>query len=385
MNVVNLGELITIQGGGTPDRQNPDYWCGNIPWASVKDLKNVRLESTQEFITKKGVENSATNVIPAGTVIVATRMAVGRACINIMPVAINQDLKALFCSPKLLPKYLLWFLTWASNKLENQATGATVKGITINALNELKIPFPPLEEQRRIAAILDKASAIRSKRFEAIRLTEELLRAVFLDMFGDPVTNPKGWEIKKLEDITTKITDGVHLRPQYTQTGIPFISVKDITTGKLRFEDCKFISEEEHQKYTKRCKPEFGDILYTKVGATYGRPALVNVYDEFSLYVSVCLIKPIRNLVRPEFLREIMATPAVKQQADKSIKGIGVPDLHLNMIKKFVLPVPELKIQDEFLKKTEKIQKLQLASEMYFIQAENLFNSLLHRAFRGEL
>lgn len=118
---VSLGKLVTIQGGGTPDRQNPDYWGGNISWASVKDLKDIRLKNTQEFITEKGVTNSATNVIPTGTVIVATRMAVGKACITELPVAINQDLKALFCLPELLPQYLLWFLIQASKKLEAQA------------------------------------------------------------------------------------------------------------------------------------------------------------------------------------------------------------------------------------------------------------------------
>jgi type I restriction enzyme S subunit len=248
-----------------------------------------------------------------------------------------------------------------------------------------KIYVPPLEEQRRIAAILDKADGVRRKRKEAIRLTEELLKSTFLEMFGDPVTNPKGWEIKKLEEVTTKITDGVHSRPNYTEQGVPFISVKDITTGELKFDDCKFISEEDHKKYKKRCNPDLGDILYTKVGATYGRPALVNVKSEFSLYVSVCLIKPQRDLIFPEFLKEALATPALKRQADRSIKGIGVPDLHLNMIKDFIVPVPPIYKQKEFLEIASKIQSSKESLTSCSQESENLFNSLLQRAFRGEL
>jgi type I restriction enzyme S subunit len=186
-------------------------------------------------------------------------------------------------------------------------------------------------------------------------------------MFGDPVTNPKGWEIKKLEEVTTKITDGVHSRPNYTEQGVPFISVKDITTGELKFDDCKFISEEDHKKYKKRCNPDMGDILYTKVGATYGRPALVNVKSEFSLYVSVCLIKPQRDLIFPEFLKEALATPALKSQADRSIKGIGVPDLHLNMIKDFIVPVPPIYKQKEFLERISYWKLIDIISDKMLV------------------
>ena len=252
-------------------------------------------------------------------------------------------------------------------------------------LKRITIPCPPLSEQKRIAAILDKAEALREKRRQTIAKLDELLQSVFLDMFGDPVTNPKGWNTKHLEEITTKITDGVHLRPKYTESGIPFISVKDITTGRLSFEKCKFISREAHLKYTKRWKPEFGDILYTKVGATYGRPALIDVNTEFSIYVSVCLIKPERKLVRPQFLREVMATTAIKRQADRSIKGIGVPDLHLNMIRKFIVPVPDINTQDAFIRKTQLIQRNRFESEKHLSKIETLFASLYQRAFKGEL
>lgn len=279
-------------------------------------------------------------------------------------------------------RYLLSSLI---NELQNLSSGSAYKALPITKLKEYKIPLPPLEEQRRIAAILDKADGVRRKRKEAIRLTEELLKSTFLEMFGDPVTNPKGWEIKKLEEVTTKITDGVHSRPNYTEQGVPFISVKDITTGELKFDDCKFISEEDHKKYKKRCNPDMGDILYTKVGATYGRPALVNVKSEFSLYVSVCLIKPQRDLIFPEFLKEALATPALKSQADRSIKGIGVPDLHLNMIKDFIVPVPPIYKQKEFLEIASKIQFSKESLTSCSQESENLFNSLLQRAFRGEL
>ncbi len=204
-------------------------------------------------------------------------------------------------------------------------------------------------------------------------------------MFGDPVTNPKKLKIVELSEVALKITDGVHAKPEYTEKGVPFISVKDITTGILIFEKCKFISEDSHQKYFKRCNPEYLDILYTKVGATYGRPAIVNVKEEFSLYVSVALIKPKKEIINPFYLREALANPALKRQADKSIKGIGVPDLHLNMIKKFLIPLPNIDSQNKFSEIILVINTQKDILKKNLKESENLFNSLLQKAFKGGL
>ena len=252
-------------------------------------------------------------------------------------------------------------------------------------LKDVKIPLPSFATQQKIAAILDAADELRQKDKALVAKYDELTQALFLDMFGDPVTNPKGCKIVELNDITTKITDGVHAKPEYTETGIPFISVKDITTGILKFEKCKYISKEAHEKYFKRCNPEYLDILYTKVGATYGRPAIVDVKNEFSLYVSVALLKPKKEIVNPYFLLEVMANPVIKRQADKSIKGIGVPDLHLNMIKKFLLPLPSMEEQLIFAERVKAIEKQKSIAQASALKSEELFNSLLQKAFNGEL
>lgn len=216
---VPLGELVTISGGGTPSRNNDAYWGGSIPWATVKDLKDTTLSGTQETITPEGLRDSASNLIPAGSVIVATRMGLGKVAINTMDVTINQDLKAFSCSAELEPRYLLYFLLANASHLDSMGKGATVKGITLDVLKDLSVPLPPLPEQKRIAAILDKADSIRRKREEAVRLTEELLRSAFLDMFGDPVTNPKGWKeaaLTDVADIVSGVTKGRNLEGKQT-------------------------------------------------------------------------------------------------------------------------------------------------------------------------
>jgi type I restriction enzyme, S subunit len=261
----------------------------------------------------------------------------------------------------------------------------SIPGINRDDIYTTTIPLPPLAEQQRIAAILDKADALREKRRQALAKLDALLQSVFLEMFGDPVTNPKGWEIRKLKDLSNLITDGVHAKPNYTDEGVPFISVKDITTGRLYFDDCKFVSVEDHRKFTQRCKPELHDILYTKVGATYGRAVIVDTKEEFSLYVSVSLIKPKKEIIDPSFLQAVMNSPGIKRQADKCIKGIGVPDLHLIEIKNFLIPLPPRNVQMDFVMKVNAIYRLIEEQKTQLLKVEALFSSLQQRAFNGEL
>jgi len=283
-----------------------------------------------------------------------------------------------------------WLSFWVQSKPFTErkdaiCNGATQKAITNDGIRKLTIPLAPLAEQARIVRILDEAEALRRLRSKADQATEALVSSLFDSMFGDPISNPKGVQVVRLADLTTKITDGVHLRPDYTGTGIPFISVKNITTGILKFDDCKYISPADHERFTKRCKPEYLDVLYTKVGATYGRAALVDTEREFSIYVSVCLIKPNKELIEPQFLAAAMNTAAVKRQADQRIKGIGVPDLHLDQIREFLLPMPHIDHQRRFANRVCEIRELEAAQANSRKRLDDLFQSLLHRAFQGAL
>ena len=166
MKTIKLGDVVSIVGGGTPDRSNPDFWGGDIPWATVKDFKALTISSTLEHVTEEGLKGSAANLAAVGSIIVPTRMALGKAAINTVPVAINQDLKALrVLSPKEVDRdYLFRFMLSKAAYLESQGQGATVKGITLNVLRDLDVPIPPISEQQRIAAILGKADSLRRKR-----------------------------------------------------------------------------------------------------------------------------------------------------------------------------------------------------------------------------
>ncbi len=261
------------------------------------------------------------------------------------------------------------------------AKGTVRMNLSLATLGTFPIPLPPLETQSRIVSELDLLQSIIDKQQAQLKELDTLAQAIFYDMFGDPVENEKGWEVKKLGEITNKISDGVHAKPNYTETGMPFISVVNINRGKLIFDDCKYVSQIDGETFNKRTKPEKGDILYTKVGATYGISALVDVDIDFCLYVSVCLIKPKRELLDSLFLTHMMRLPYIKNQADERIRGIGVPDLHLNQISAFDVIVPPLSLQQTFAQKIESIERQKELINQSIREARALFDSRMEYYF----
>ena len=150
-----LGDYLKeIKGGGTPSRKKTTYWEGTIPWGSVKDLTGAYLDNTEEYITEEGLKNSASNLIPAGTVIIATRMALGKVIRFSCDVAINQDLKALYPIKELSSDFLFYWLLLQASLIETLGAGSTVKGIRLESLRALKLMLPPIDEQKKIVAIL---------------------------------------------------------------------------------------------------------------------------------------------------------------------------------------------------------------------------------------
>ncbi|QVV67981.1 restriction endonuclease subunit S [Synechococcus sp. LA31] len=198
---VALGEIVDFVGGGTPSREIESYWNGDIPWASVKDFKGQSIDGTKESITPQGLANSSSTIIPAGHVIIPTRMALGKAAINSIDVAINQDLKALKPKGEILTRYLMHALVAKCGEIQSLGKGATVKGVTIDRLSSLEIPLPPLEEQRRIAAILDKATALEDLSAKQSRLLEEAEKHLFLECFGSPFPGKTLWPVAQLGEL----------------------------------------------------------------------------------------------------------------------------------------------------------------------------------------
>jgi type I restriction enzyme, S subunit len=196
---------------------------------------------------------------------------------------------------------------------------------------------------------------------------------------------PEGWAWATLMQLCHKITDGTHLRPTYIDTGVPFLSVKNVRPGRIYDADIKFISPEQHSAYVKRCRPERGDILYTKVGVTYGFAAINTLEYEFSIYVSLALLKYPQSLIAPRFMELCMNSPVVYAQAKKRIKGIGRPDLHLEEIRDFKFPLPPLAEQHRIVAEVDRrvsvMEELETVVRANLQRAMRLRQSILQGAF----
>ncbi len=256
-------------------------------------------------------------------------------------------------------------------------------GLNFDDIRSLQIPLPPPSEQRRIAAILDKAAAIRRKRQEALALTDEFLRSAFLEMFGDPVTNPKGWEVVTVGDVTSNVRDGPHVSPKYAASGVPFLSTRNIRPGRIVFDDLKFVTQKDYEELTRKFRAGRGDVLLTK-GGTTGYAKVVDFDWPFTIWVHVAVLRPTAR-IRPEFLEAALNSPNCYAQSQKYTHGITNKDLGLTRIRRITLTLPPISLQDEYCRIRNNSLVLSQKSEESLLEAERMFDSLTQRAFRGEL
>jgi type I restriction enzyme S subunit len=176
--------VIKILGGGTPSRGIESYWNGRIPWMTVKDFTSFDPLATEEYITSEGLANSSTNIIESGTLILATRIALGKCQIYAVDVAINQDLKAIYFASDVYPKFMYYWFIFQENIIESLGSGSTVKGISLTDLRSLPICLPSYTEQRAIATLLSDLDA----ELAALRARREKLTRVKAGMMGELLT-----------------------------------------------------------------------------------------------------------------------------------------------------------------------------------------------------
>lgn len=386
---IPLGELVSIRGGGTPSRGKKEFWGGPIPWATVKDFKTTSLDSTLESITEDGVRKSATNIVPAGSIVVPTRMAVGKAAINTIDVAINQDLKALLPKGEIDTRFLLHFLLSKSDFLEGQAQGATVKGIKLDLLKSLPFPDLTLNEQRRIAAILDKADAIRRKREQALDLADEFLKSVFMEIFGDPHHNPKDWPVMLMDELGD-VQGGLqvtHRREVHTLKR-PYLRVANVYREKLALSEIKQIGLTESE--FKRVRLEAGDVLIVE---GHGNPDEIGRAAVWDDSIEGCVhqnhlirFRPNHSLILPEFISRMLNSEGGRLQliaAGRTTSGLNT--ISTKKVKEVAVPVPPLELQKHFLSIVDGTFKMVGKLDGQLCQSDDLFNSISQRAFSGEL
>jgi type I restriction enzyme, S subunit len=288
-------------------------------------------------------------------------------------------------------RYIFYFMDKYVERLRELSIGGVIKYIKLGMLTDAEIPLPPLAEQQRIAAILDKADAIRRKRQQAIQLADDFLRAVFLDMFGDPTA--QGWGWATVEEFADSAKGNMRTGPfgsdlkhsEFVDSGVAVLGIDNAVQNRFAWGKERFITTEKYEKL-KRYTVKSGDVIITIMG-TCGRCAVVP--DDIPLAVNtkhLCCITLDRKKCLPEFLHSyFLMHPTSKEYLGIRAKGAIMDGLNLGMIKEMPIPVVPLDIQIKYVEISKSVNRsldnLNLASQ----GEANLFSSLSQKAFAGEL
>jgi type I restriction enzyme, S subunit len=281
-------------------------------------------------------------------------------------------------------KWLSYQLSYLELNRLNQA--AAVPGLNREDAYRKRILLPPIAQQKRIAAILDQAEALRSARRKAIGLLDELARSVFLEMFGDPVTNPKGWETKGIDDVCELIVDCVNRTAPIEEGITPFkmIRTSNIKGGKVLLKDLRCVTEETFKRWNRRATPKRGDVILTRE-APVGEAGIINSDDFVFLGQRLMLYRTDLNQMTSQYLLYSFLGRHLQDQFSREGSGSTVKHLPLPVCRCLEIRVPPLALQQEFTDRIGAIEALKAQHRESLAKLDELFASLQHRAFRGEL
>lgn len=297
---------------------------------------------------------------------------------------LNQHIfKVIFDKIEINKRYFVYVVRDKLLEMGRHTHGSTMKHITKGNFDKMPIVLPPLEEQERIVSILERAENAIQKRKESILLLDELVKSRFIEMFGDPVKNPKGWDVGCYEDICSCITDGEHSTPKRCEEGIYLLSARNVLNHKLQLDDVDFIGEEEYIRISKRIIPEENDILISCSGSV-GRVCKVPKSIKFQMVRSVAILK-LKESINATFMEWLIDSNYTQQQILKSINQSSQANLFQGKIKKLKAIVPPIELQNQFADFVNQVGKLKFEMENSLKELENNFNSLMQRAFKGEL
>lgn len=392
MEKVKLKELCSMQSGGTPSRGKSEYYNGTIPWSKISDLEKSNdgnIYKTEEHITIEGLKSINNRLFKKGTLLLAMYGSVGKTAIAEIKLSTNQAILGLNIKDetKLDIKYLRFWFTTIKEKLLDRAVGGTLQNISMGIVKDLEIPLPNLPTQQKIAAILDKADELRQYNKQLIEKYDALTKSLFLEMFGDPVRNEKGWEIKKLGDITDLITDGKHGNcNDESGSGYYFVSAKDIRNNKINYINSREIPKLEFEEVDKRTNLQSGDLVMINTGATIGRMAIAKDIPETrrsTFQKSVAVIKVKKDVISSFFLQFVIEL-GLKSFANMG-SGSAIKNLLLSEMRRFNIIIPNLNLQNQFAERIQIIETQKQQAQEALAKSEDLFQSLLQRAFKGEL
>ncbi|MCW2904530.1 MAG: hsdS [Streptosporangiaceae bacterium] len=392
----SIGEVVRIVGGGTPTRSNADYYDGEIPWVTPKDMKAWDIFTAQVNITQAGLDNSSARLVPENSVLIVVRSGVLKHTLPVAlsrrVVAINQDMKALICSDEVDPGYLARFIKERSGEILQWVRATTADNFPIDKLGQFNVPLPPLPEQRRIAEVLDRIDALRTKRREAIALLGDLTRSIFLDMFGDPIHNNHGWPRVSLGSLLDRIDSGSSpnclARPAVdSEWGV--LKLGAVTRCEYNPGQNKALPESQKPIVGNEVKP--GDLLFSRKNTRelVGASAIVHETPPRLLMPDLIfrlVPKPDAD-INKTYLHALMTLPPKRRKIQELASGSAgsMPNIPKGRLVGLDIEFPPIALQEEFAIRISAIHRIKATHQAHLDELDALFASAQHRAFRGEL
>ncbi len=390
-DLVKIGDVCSLMTGGTPKTTVTEYYDeGSVPWIVSGDIHKSEIFDCDKKITSFAVENSNARYLPRDSVLIAlngqgkTRgtvalLRIEKATCNQSIVSINPNSKA-----ELFSDYLFYYLKSRYRQIRSITGDKDRAGLNMPLIRGIEIPLPPLKEQKRIAAILDKADNLRRKRQQAIQLADEFLRAVFLDMFGDPVSNPKGWEVKRFGDVVdTQLGKMLSKKAKIGQSPKKYLRNANVRWREFEVND--LLEMDFNEKEVLKFKLKYGDLLVCE-GGDVGRCAIwknqvAGCYYQKALH----RVRPHERLLTSEYVQEYFYWMSKRGGLSDSVSEVTFSHLTAEKMKELKIPVPPLKLQHRFVALYKTFEETQSKNDFGVKYDGELFSSITKKAFSGGL
>ena len=372
--MAKLGEVCTIVSGSTPKTSVTSYWDGNIKWITPAELNEdtFYIMDSVRHITEEGKEKTGLSYLPTGTVILSSRAPIGKTAIAGCEMCCNQGFKNLICSDSIYNEYLYFFLRSKTEYLNSLGRGATFKEISKSIVENIEIPLPEVNQQKEIAEKFKKLEQLISLRKQQLAKLDELVKARFVEMFEN-VT-----EENALENLCHFI-DYRGKTPEKSDSGLPFITAKNIRMHYMSFNTQEFISKENYDKVMTRGIPKVGDIVFT-TEAPLGNVCRIPQFDT-DFYIGQRIITMQTKLLNPVYLEYALSSDDFKRKLVGKSSGSTVTGIRSKLLGKLTIPVPSKGLQNQFAAFVERVDQQKQTAQQSLEKLELLKKALMQEYF----
>jgi len=376
--VKKLGEICEILNGGTPVTSVKEFWGGNNLWVTPKDLGKLKSEyiiDTERKITESGIKNSSAQILPANSIVLSSRAPIGYVAINTKPICTNQGCKGLIPKSELVPKYLYFFLKKSNTLLNELGTGATFKELSGSKLSNVNIPIPPLPIQQQIVSELDTLNEIITKKKQQLAELDNLAQATFYNMFGDPVSNEKGWEIDSIVNVAPVKAFKGNVESFDGKYWLLNLDMIESNTGNII--SVNLVEEKEIGNSTVVFSEE--NVLYSKL-----RPYLNKVTIPFSSGYATSELLPLlpkKNVLDKTFLAQLLSSIFFVGYIQEKVAGAKMPRVSMDIFRAFQIILPPIELQTQFADKINALEKQKELIKKSISDTQLLFDYTMDKYF----